>query len=226
MTIGKTFDASVDYYDEWVKTAIPCYDEIFSIAKDLIPFAADTGIDVLDLGAGTGLFSMHVLEKYSSASFVLYDVAPKMLDMARERFKESPNRFQFIEDDYRSLQGSQRFDLVVSSLSIHHLSESDKKDLFGRVYDALKNSGLFINVDQIKGPTPFLQDLYWANWLEKVREKGATEEKINESVQRRMTFDKDARLTEQLQWIEDAGFSSVDCIYKNYFIGVFVAIKQ
>ena len=226
MTIGKTFDASVDYYDEWVKIAIPCYDEIFSIAKDLIPFAADTGIDVLDLGAGTGLFSMHVLEKYSSASFVLYDVAPKMLDMARERFKESPNRFQFIEDDYRSLQGSQRFDLVVSSLSIHHLSESDKKDLFGRVYDALKNSGLFINVDQIKGPTPFLQDLYWANWLEKVREKGATEEKINESVQRRMTFDKDARLTEQLQWIEDAGFSSVDCIYKNYFIGVFVAIKQ
>ena len=226
MTIGKTFDASVDYYDEWVKIAIPCYDEIFSIAKDLIPFAADTGIDVLDLGAGTGLFSMHVLEKYSSASFVLYDVAPKMLDMARERFKESPNRFQFIEDDYRSLQGSQRFDLVVSSLSIHHLSESDKKDLFGRVYDALKNGGLFINVDQIKGPTPFLQDLYWANWLEKVREKGAPEEKINESVQRRMTFDKDARLTEQLQWIEDAGFSSVDCIYKNYFIGVFVAIKQ
>ena len=58
MTIGQTFDESVEYYDAWVKIAIPSYDEIFSIAKKLIPFATHDRIEVLDLGAGTGLFSM------------------------------------------------------------------------------------------------------------------------------------------------------------------------
>jgi len=224
--IGQTFDESVEYYDEWVKIALPCYDEIFSIAKELIPFATDARIEVLDLGAGTGLFSMHVLQKYPNAAFVLYDVAPKMLDVARERFRESPNQFQYIVDDYRYFQSSKRFDLAVSSLSIHHLTDSEKKDLFKRAYTALSNKGVFINVDQIRGPTPFLQELYWAKWLEKVREKGAAEEKISESIQRRVTYDKDALLTEQLQWLRDAGFANVDCIYKNYFIGVFVATKQ
>jgi tRNA (cmo5U34)-methyltransferase len=226
VTIGRTFDESVDYYDEWVKIALPCYDEIFSVAKELIPFAPDARIEVLDLGAGTGLFSMHVLQKYPNAVFVLYDVAPKMLDVARERFRESTSQFQYILDDYRYFQSSLRFDLVVSSLSIHHLTDSDKKDLFKRVYTVLSNEGVFINVDQIRGPTPFLQELYWTKWLEKVREKEAAEEKISESIQRRMTYDKDSLLTEQLQWLRDAGFANVDCVYKNYFIGVFVATKQ
>lgn len=226
MKIGQTFDESVEYYDEWVKIALPCYDEIFSVAKELVPFATDARIEVLDLGAGTGLFSMHVLQKYPNAAFVLYDVAPKMLDVARERFRESPSQFQYILDDYRYFQSSKRFDLVVSSLSIHHLTDSEKKALFKRVYTALSNKGVFINVDQIRGPTPSLQELYWAKWLEKVREKGAAEEKISESIQRRVTYDKDALLTEQLQWLRDAGFANVDCIYKDYFIGVFVATKQ
>jgi tRNA (cmo5U34)-methyltransferase len=224
--IGQTFDESVEYYDEWVKIALPCYDEIFSIAKELIPFATDARIEVLDLGAGTGLFSMHVLQKYPNAAFVLYDVAPKMLDIARERFRESPSQFQYIVDDYRYFQSSKRFDIVVSSLSIHHLTDSEKKALFKRAYTALSNKGMFINVDQIRGPTASLQELYWTKWLEKVREKGAAEEKISESIQRRRTYDKDALLTEQLQWLKDAGFANVDCIYKNYFIGVFVATKQ
>ena len=226
MKIGQTFDESVEYYDEWVKIALPCYDEIFSIAKELIPFATDARIEVLDLGAGTGLFSMHVLQKYPNAAFVLYDVAPKMLDIARERFRKSPSQFQYIVDDYRYFQSSKRFDIVVSSLSIHHLTDSEKKALFKRAYTALSNKGVFINIDQIRGPTPSLQELYWTKWLEKVREKGAAEEKISESIQRRRTYDKDALLTEQLQWLKDAGFANVDCIYKNYFIGVFVATKQ
>jgi tRNA (cmo5U34)-methyltransferase len=226
VTIGQTFDESVDYYDEWVKIALPCYDEIFSVAIELIPFAQDARIEVLDLGAGTGLFSMHILQKHPNAAFVLYDVAPKMLDLAKERFRESQSQFRFILDDYRFFKTSKRFDLVVSSLSIHHLTDKEKRELFQRIYAALSNKGVFINVDQIRGPTPFLQELYWTNWLEKVRGQGAAEEKIEESVQRRKTYDKDALLTEQLQWLKDAGFKNVDCIYKNYFLGVFVATKQ
>jgi tRNA (cmo5U34)-methyltransferase len=70
-----------------------------------------------------------------------------------------------------------------------------------------------------------MQKLYWENWLEMVREKGAAEDQIQASIQRRREYDKDALLTDQLAWLSEADFASADCVYKNYFIGVFFAQK-
>ena len=38
MTVGQAFDQSVAYYDNWMKLALPSYDEIFSTALELIPY--------------------------------------------------------------------------------------------------------------------------------------------------------------------------------------------
>ncbi len=225
MTIDQAFNQTADYYDSWMKKALPSYRDLFGIPLELVPFKPDAVIDVLDLGAGTGLFSKHVLEKYPRARFVLYDLATTMLDVAKERFHDHAAQFRYIIGDYRNIQNVGAFDLVISSLSIHHLEDTEKKELFRRIYDLLGPAGLFINIDQIKGPTPALKKLYWDTWLEKVRRSGEPEERIQASIQRRTTFDKDALLTDQLEWLREAGFTDVDCIYKNYFIGVFYAKK-
>lgn len=226
MTVGQSFDLSVDYYDNWMILALPGYDKLFSTALELIPFDKNQALQVLDLGAGTGLFSQHIFNQYSRAEFVLYDLAPKMLEIAQERFQQYQGQYQYVVEDYRNLQSSSRYDLVVSSLSIHHLTGSEKKKLFKQVYGSLKEPGVFINVDQIKGPSLDMENLYWTNWLKKVREKDAAEEQIQASIKRRMKYDKDALLVDQLRWLSDAGFINVDCVYKDYFIGVFFAKKH
>ncbi|MEJ2563953.1 MAG: class I SAM-dependent methyltransferase [Anaerolineales bacterium] len=226
MTIGDAFDESVTYYDDWIKAALPDYEAIFAIAKDLIPFKPEEGIEVLDLGAGTGLFSQHVLEKCPQARFTLIDVAEEMLAAGRRRFKDKIEQFQFIVDDYRAIDFTADFDLVVSSLSIHHLTDEEKQNLFHGVYAALREGGMFINVDQVKGPTPNLQEFYWSRWLTMVRARGAQEGRIRESIVRRKAYDQDALLTDQLKWLADAGFVDVDCVYKNTFVGVFSAVKS
>ncbi len=96
MTIDQAFNASVEYYDDWMKKALPNYGDIFGTATDLIPFDTTARIDVLDLGAGTGLFSKHVLDKYPQANFVLYDVADKMLGVAQERFRQRHLQFKWV----------------------------------------------------------------------------------------------------------------------------------
>lgn len=225
MRIEQAFDNSVEYYDNWMKLALPRYDEIFSTALELVPFETNEAVEVLDLGAGTGLFSQHIFSKYPQAEFVLCDLAPKMLEVAKERFHQYRGQFEYIVTDYRDYQSSKRFDLVISSLSIHHLADKEKKKLFRDVYRVLNETGIFINVDQIKGPTLDIQNMYWENWLEKVRKSGAEEEKIQASVQRRTEYDKDALLLDQLNWLSEAGFTNIDCVYKNFFIGVFYASK-
>lgn len=225
MTIGEIFEKTVAYYDDWMKVALPGYDDIYATALDLIPFDEDSVVQVLDLGTGTGLFSQHVFDKYPRAEFVLCDLAPKMLEVAKNRFQAHEEQFEYVLLDYRDFQISKEYDLVISSFSIHHLVDGEKQQLFQQVYQTLKSGGVFINADQIKGPAPYMQNLYWETWLKNIRARGAKEDQIQESIIRRTKYDQDASLTDQLQWLSDAGFEIVDCVYKNFFIGVFFGAK-
>jgi tRNA (cmo5U34)-methyltransferase len=224
-SIARAFDASVDYYDDWMRKALPSYVGIFAAALEQIPFEKSASIRVLDLGAGTGLFSWHVLGEYPSAQFTLSDLAPKMLEIARKRFAPYPAQFTYRVEDYRQTPVDQKFELVISSLSIHHLSHEDKRTLFARIHSVLDVGGLFLNIDQVWGPSVYWQARYWDQWLERVRQNGATEEQVEASVKRRKEFDREASLADQLQWLAQAGFSQVDCVFKHAFIGVFCAFK-
>ena len=226
MTIDKAFDQTVAYYDDWMKRALPSYRDLFGVATSVMPFETNAPVRVLDLGAGTGLFSEHVLTKYPKATFVLYDLAAKMLDVAKNRFNGRAGQFKFVVKDYRELRAVNAYDLVISSLSIHHLVHEDKRTLFHRIYGALKAGGAFVHIDQVQGETPNLQDLYWDMWLQKVKESGAPEEQIQESIDRRQTYDIDAPLADQIQWLKEAGFTDVDCVFKHTFVGVFLAMKR
>jgi tRNA (cmo5U34)-methyltransferase len=225
MTIDQAFNATTATYDDWMQRALLGYADLFETAVNIIPFPTDRPIRVLDLGAGTGLFSQNVLAAYPKAEFVLVDVADKMLDVARDRFSKYSGQFRFEISDYRALNAQLEYDLVISSLSIHHLTDPEKRSLFQTVFKSLRDPGVFINVDQIRGETEAVRRLYWNRWMKHVRQSGATEEQIQSSISRRTEFDKDALLSDQIAWLNEAGFSSVDCVYKNYFLGVFLAIK-
>jgi tRNA (cmo5U34)-methyltransferase len=223
--IGKTFNESVAYYDDWMKKALPNYQDLFQSAKDVIPFAAGAPIEVLDLGAGTGLFSSHVLERHPQAAFTLVDLADKLLEVARVRFGEAA-RCRYVVADYRDYDPGQQFDLVISSMSIHHLSDEEKQALFKQVYRLLRPGGAFINVDQVLGESEYTRKLYWEHWLAQVRQREPSEARIQDSVKRRTTYDREATLVDQLAWLKVAGFANVDCVYKNFFVAVFFGSKE
>jgi len=225
VAIDKAFNESVASYDNWVQKALPCYDELFKVAVECIPFPVEKDLAILDLGAGTGLFSAHLLERYRNSHFTLLDVAERMLEKAKERFAKSCHQFSYVIGDYRTTLPDGQFDLIISSLSIHHLVDTDKQNLFRKLFLLLNPGGVFINVDQIKAPSEHFQEHYWSTWLDKVRGSGADEEQIEQSIRRRQEFDHDATMADQLTWLRDSGFERVDCLYHHYFIGLFFAQK-
>lgn len=224
-SINEAFNKTIDYYDSWIRKAVPGYDDMCRIACELLP-VTDSSIEVVDLGAGTGLFSQLVMNVYPTAHFTLWDVADKMLDVARTRFMNTGAQLTYIVNDYRMFNELNSCDLVISSLSIHHLSDQEKKDLFQNIYRALKPGGMFLNLDQIKGPTPELQNLYCQKWEEITRRNGASDEEVAGGLERRRLYDREATLANQLQWLHDAGFEEVDCVYKHWLMGLFCAQKR
>jgi tRNA (cmo5U34)-methyltransferase len=80
------FDRAARTYDAVRRQLIPCFDDFYGMVARMIPFGRDDVFDVLDLGAGTGLISALVHERFPKARLRLIDISDEMLARARERF--------------------------------------------------------------------------------------------------------------------------------------------
>jgi tRNA (cmo5U34)-methyltransferase len=211
--IAAGFDAGAATYDAAREKLVPGFRQLYTAAVRLLPFEPRHAIRVLDLGAGTGLLSAWILLAYPRARMTLVDIAPEMLERARERLRGSSTQPVIHVLDYSQTLPPGEFDAVVSALSIHHLDDARKQRLFHQIRDALAPQGTFINLDQVAGPTPTVDARYHAAWLEDVRQAGATEQEIQRALER-MAHDRCSPLAAQLKWLEDAGFQNADCWMK------------
>lgn len=221
-TIQKLFDAGAYNYDVQRRSLIPCFDDFYGTA------AAWAQTDkknprILDLGAGTGLFTAFVKQMYPEAAFTLIDLSEEMLKQARRRFGDDPN-VRYIYGDYTSFACEEQYDIVISSLSIHHLTHESKRALFRTVCDLLPPGGIFVNADQAAGTSPYFDKRYREQWLDAVVRSGLDRALIDASIARR-EHDINAPKADQLAWLREAGFAEADTVYSYNEFTVFFARK-
>ncbi|MGH3148980.1 MAG: class I SAM-dependent methyltransferase, partial [Rubrobacter sp.] len=200
MNAGVLFDAAAEDYDRSRRQLVPGLDGFYGAALESVPFGVNDPVRVLDLGAGTGLLGAMVAERFPRSRVTLVDLSVGMLRVARRRFAGEPGRFEFRNMDYarKPLPGGLRgYDLVVSALSIHHLTHGDKRELFEKVRDSLAEDGYFVNADQIQGETPEEETRYREWWLGRMREAGVSEGDLDAALGR-MRADRNATLAAQL----------------------------
>ncbi len=220
MNIQQAFDIAAADYDQLRRLLIPCFDDFYETAVRVVPFEKTAPLSVLDLGAGTGLYSGMICAVFPNASLTLMDLAPEMLEKAKSRFAGMGKSPRILVGDYVETVFEGSYDLIISALSIHHLEDADKEHLTERIYSSLKPGGMFINADQVLGSTTEIEKLYRSHWLESVRTLGVSDEELNQAFER-MKYDRMAPLSTQLSWLEKAGFQDVDCWYKNFSFAVF-----
>jgi tRNA (cmo5U34)-methyltransferase len=161
---------------------------------------------------------------FPEARVTLVDISGGMLEMARRRFAADPERFAFRVMDYAGEEEWGVYDIVVSALSIHHLEDSGKREVFRRAYESLSPGGVFVNAEQVLGATPEMGARYYEYWLRRAREAGVGERDLAASLDR-MKQDKSATLAAQLGWLTEAGFEAVDCVYKDHQFAVYGGYK-
>ena len=217
----EVFDATASSYDADRSRLIPGCDSFYRWAINLIPEHAQ---HILDLGAGSGLLTVLIHNRFPDARIHLIDFSAPMLENAKRRLGNA-SFATYEQADYVQAALPKDLDAIVSSLSIHHLDHADKRELFRKIHAALAPGGRFINADQVAGPTPDLDERYKALWLEQVRQAGATPEQIEASLYRQRE-DRCASVEEQLQWLREAGFKDADCWYKENRMAVMAGTRS
>lgn len=144
MDIQTQFNMIAEEYDVNRRKFIPCFSEFYDETTRFIAANIPEPKCVLDLGAETGLLSYFWYRHFPSSEYVLVDIADDMLNIARKRFDGAEN-VSFQSLDYSRSFPDTDFDAIISALSIHHLEDGDKAELFKRVYDKLTSGGLFVN---------------------------------------------------------------------------------
>ena len=204
------FAAYAPGYDAERRRLVPGYDLLYGGVLDALGELAERPKRILELGAGTGLLSAMVADAQPQAELVLVDGAAAMLEQAREVLGD---RASYRVADLREPLPGGGFCAVVSALAIHHLDDAGKRDLFGRVFAALRPGGVFVNAEQVLAPTPQLEqdDLAWHR--DAAASLGATPDEWARALER-MSHDRSATVEAQLSWLRGAGFADVDCRFK------------
>ena len=223
MDIQKQFNLVAGEYDKNRRKFIPCFDDFYYCTTNLIAYNIAEPKRVLDLGAGTGLLSQFWVQHYLTAEFVLVDIADEMLDVARKRFAGMENvTYQVL--NYTNELPCGYFDVIASALSIHHLEDEDKQNLFAQIYDQLPSGGLFVNYDQFCTEQPEMDQWINSYWENQLVHSGLTAHDIA-LWRERKKLDRECSVEQEIAMLEKAQFKTVQCVYSCQKFSVVVAVK-
>ena len=205
--LWSTTEHALDYLTR--ADTIPHRTEGEAVLLDFVPKTANR---ILDLGTGDGrLLGLLKIDR-AEANAIAVDFSPIMLEKAKARFQDDP----LVEVIHHNLDDTLphwgKFDAIVSSFAIHHVSHARKRSLYQEIYDLLEPGGIFANLEHVASPTENLH----VTFLSKIGYTPAEEDPSNQLLD----------VESQLQFLREIGFIDVDCYWKWLELGLMIGIRS
>ena len=223
--VKEHFEEEAAEFDEIILKLIPYYNEMVSALINSIPFNKKESFKVMDLGCGTGTITKLLKDKFPNAKVTCLDLAENMIQMAKLKLNKYDN-INYLTGDFYHFNFNEKYDLIVSSLALHHLlTDDDKKNFYKKIYDSLNENGAFLNADDVLASNNHLQDLYIEKWKEYMNRNVSIEDIENKWIPASEAEDHPSKLVDQLDWLRKIGFKNVDVIWKYYKFAVYGGYK-
>ncbi len=112
------------YYETYINKMLEFQDKY--IANDA---------NILDLGCGPGNNIKTILEQNASCNFTGVDLSEKFIKIAGNKYPQ----FTFIHEDIRNIDLKTKYDIVLASFCIVHLSNEETEELLKKISSLLKD---------------------------------------------------------------------------------------
>ena len=171
--------------------------------EKIVDFLPKNIENILDLGAGTGLELIKLYKVYPSVHTTAIDISDGMLRKLKER--NISDNITIVNKSFFDYDFGNDIDAVISTQALHHFEPKDKITLYKKVYNCLKDGGVFINED------------YFAENEEK--ENQLFDDYRNLVRGEEAHYDTPLTLEHEIDVLKEAGFNNVEkCIGDNYKI--------
>jgi ubiquinone/menaquinone biosynthesis C-methylase UbiE len=177
----------VEYVRQWVaenEARAEARQAQFDLIADYIPYPREEAISILDVGAGWGPVTRHLLTRFPAARATLLDYSDEMYAEARPRLAAYGDRVRFVLGDLASpgaIEGALtaaggRFDAIVSSSCIHNVRPTERiVELYRELCAATAPGGGFLNLDMVGSGPGLLQAVSHRARIEQIRRRRLAE---------------------------------------------------
>ncbi|MFI5342095.1 MAG: class I SAM-dependent methyltransferase, partial [Candidatus Methylomirabilales bacterium] len=209
--VKEHFRKQVAEYVGLMRRIVPQYMEQQKFLCELIPFDCSRPIRVLDLGSGPGVLSELVLKRYPEAQVIAFDLTEEMLTACKQRLSAFEGRFDIRQGDFRTDSFGTGYDAILAGLTLHHLDNEERQEIYSRLYGALKNPGVFLAREVVVDEDPFVSEWHYSLWRAFMRTNGEDDAfwygKHREK-------DHPASVEQQLAWLRRTGFVHTACHWR------------
>ncbi len=217
-------------YDIRIEKTIPKYREMQEVIVSLLPFKKNTSIKVLDLGIGTGNLALKPLQQFPKAKITGVDKDEEMLKIAFKKLKKFSSKIELIKEDFSDFLPKGKYNAVISLLSIHHLTDSQKRRLFKKISQILKPKGVFVNGDFVVSDSNFINRKSAKIEEEFMKSQGIKEPGLLTLISSRAKIcaedDIPTTVENQIKWLKQVGFNEADCIWKYFNFAIYCGLKK
>ncbi len=148
MSVAQHLKIKLSEYDRRIRTFIPNYEEMLSVAASVLELVHESKPVLVDLGIGTGALSARCLKVKPEALVHGIDSDSEILAMAQRRLaKVSRRAHEFAVGNFAQAALPQ-CEAIVASLALHHIpTRAAKQKLYARCFAALRSRGVLVNAD-------------------------------------------------------------------------------
>jgi tRNA (cmo5U34)-methyltransferase len=226
-------------YRALAAVAVPRRQDMVDSLIAAAPFAQSESLTIVDLGSGDGSLAEALLARFPQATLTALDGSESMREEATARLKPFGARARVAAFDLASLDWWDRMfgvDLVVSSLSLHHLNDAKKQYLYKAAAERLSPRGALLVADIVEPQHAAARRLAAERWDALARQQAdaiGAPELFRRFLDERWNhfrfpdaMDQPSALLHHLMWLRHAGFAAVDTFWMEAGHAVFGGFKQ
>ena len=195
MNLVKRSDEMKEFFNKVVNID---YDEkhskMLAAKEKIVDFLPDDIENIIDLGAGTGLQLIKLYKIFPNVKTTAIDISDGMLKKLEER--HISDNIIIINQSFFEYEFGKDIDAVISTQALHHFDPSDKEILYRKVYECLREHGVFVIED------------YFA--IDDGAERQGFEDYKNLVKGVDSHYDTPLTIPHEIEILKSAGFSSVE----------------
>lgn len=209
-------------YSESVKRCVPFYEEMLESVLMFLPENFKPK-NILELGSGTGNLTKLIIEKFPSANITAVDISQECIEECKSLINFPVN---YVKADFKEINFAENsFDLIVSSISIHHINDIEKQKLFNKLFKYQTPGAILSFCDQFSAETKEIYLKYISEWKKYAFSKGSNDAEWEMWMQHQNDHDYHSTLENHTNWLKQVGYKNVDCTKRHLLWTTVFAIK-